>query len=913
MTSKALFSLSFLALTSACQNLEPIDANVCGNRIVEPANGEDCDGEANCGTLFTDDEAACRFTCSVSASVACPTGFGCGLDGICRQPSGKFENMADVDSPTLFVQSGDIDGDGRPDLFRTGIDETAAQFYDDDFALTAKTSIQREPGGVAPLLAQLTFDEEGVPDVRADVALSLELTEKTSGLTIYRSQTDRSLAPTAYSTLNLAGEYAFGVSLNVLTPTNQDQVIAFIFENKKGVMVGIDADDPTPFYFRTGIVPVNPLNMTGVATGSLIENQSPCDEIVWTSAATDSALAADKLFIFQPCAPDTGTMGAVWNGADDQVIVITLPRDLLVYGADLTTLGEIPNYFSNVFITDMDGDEDDDIVVMLGDKTGDSFENGKPVFWIENEGDDTWDDDNPVHQETHVAVDTAAPGVDVLLESCDDYDLFGDPLPDEVRAVGIPLAITDLNGDQVVDYITDDSIWMSRPTVGPVMGTTFEHVASCLEWSKVVIADFDRNGHKDIAAGRIFEPGIDVALGSGDGAFTWNVISTQREVLFLKEGDFDGDFVTDLSFLSIDLEADPEDGPTDTLFVAFAAASGGFESPVTLGTLRQARGLLAGRIQGGDATNDILVESSNVKGDLAVAIFLGDGARQIVAPYLLQDGSGMDGRFSEILDLAAGTFGVAALTKYPAQGKSGLWALEISGEADLAGNADASATLDYCEFCMLAALDLDDDGADELVVLGDETGKSYGSGSNPNSPFESTGTIGGLTGLCFDSQGFNEAVVVDLDQDGRRDLMAIAEGCDAGGAPHVVIFWNDGTGSLDGNNTTRIPLEGVAVKDRFPSLGALNVDADPELELVVSVPTSVSYDGSDEGESRVFEVAPELGTLVFGEGALIVVLGDDELYPATSQATGDFNGDGVPDLVLSRDDSYTLLRGVPVR
>ena len=74
-----------------------IDAksNLCGNGVVDP--DEDCehfDGEdGTCAPAGSPHE--CHFICSQaagSAAVACPTdlGYGCGVDGLCRQPSGTF-------------------------------------------------------------------------------------------------------------------------------------------------------------------------------------------------------------------------------------------------------------------------------------------------------------------------------------------------------------------------------------------------------------------------------------------------------------------------------------------------------------------------------------------------------------------------------------------------------------------------------------------------------------------------------------------------------------------------------------------------------------------------------------------------------------------------------------------------------
>jgi len=48
---------------------------------------------------------------------ACPDGWGCGLDGICRRHSGTFEHLSVVElNASSKLGSGDFDGDGRADI-----------------------------------------------------------------------------------------------------------------------------------------------------------------------------------------------------------------------------------------------------------------------------------------------------------------------------------------------------------------------------------------------------------------------------------------------------------------------------------------------------------------------------------------------------------------------------------------------------------------------------------------------------------------------------------------------------------------------------------------------------------------------------------------------------------------------------
>lgn len=96
-----------------CADLNPRATQICGNGIVEPSAGEDCDGGESC--IAPGAANQCLWACE--EGTPCPDGFGCGVDGACLAPSTQFERGPIVgDAATVWVKAADMDGDGRDDL-----------------------------------------------------------------------------------------------------------------------------------------------------------------------------------------------------------------------------------------------------------------------------------------------------------------------------------------------------------------------------------------------------------------------------------------------------------------------------------------------------------------------------------------------------------------------------------------------------------------------------------------------------------------------------------------------------------------------------------------------------------------------------------------------------------------------------
>jgi hypothetical protein len=163
-----------------------------------------------------------------------------------------------------------------------------------------------------------------------------------------------------------------------------------------------------------------------------------------------------------------------------------------------------------------------------------------------------------------------------------------------------------------------------------------------------------------------------------------------------------------------------------------------------------------------------------------------------------------------------------------------------------------------------------------------------------------------VTALLTDSK----LEVVDLDRDGRKDLVALgfvagsADPAELAGDPVVVVWWNDGSGTLDPARALVLPRVGSAA---IRSFVALNADADRQLELALATDAGV----------LIADLAFDAGT---GQptGQLAAVSSGPQIDHSGGQlrslVVGDFDADGVDDLAWGRtsDGAVLVALGVPV-
>lgn len=110
----------------ACTDFPPIPADVCGNGVLDP--GEDCDNAKSTQCYRAGVTHECRFDCR---NGRCPDGYGCGVDGVCRLPSNRFEPLElafGLDVVTAVV--GDFDADRRKDLLIGTLDAKTRVTFD---------------------------------------------------------------------------------------------------------------------------------------------------------------------------------------------------------------------------------------------------------------------------------------------------------------------------------------------------------------------------------------------------------------------------------------------------------------------------------------------------------------------------------------------------------------------------------------------------------------------------------------------------------------------------------------------------------------------------------------------------------------------------------------------------------------
>ena len=443
-------------------------------------------------------------------------------------------------------------------------------------------------------------------------------------------------------------------------------------------------------------------------------------------------------------------------------------------------------------------------------------------------------------------LELAVPGA-VLLGKGDGT--FAPPIAYPANASPQSIVAGDFNGDGVLDIAGANgsgneniSILLGngdgtfQPPLFFDVGTSPLYLAS---------ADFNRDGKADLAVTNYGSGTISILFGRGDGTFGTTVNYTVGgEPESIAVGDFNHDGRPDLAITQ-------RDGP---LSIMLAAGGGNFLPPVVVDAGNEPIGVTVIDLNG-DGNLDLAVANSfdynNTTGGYTVSIVKGNG----------------DGTFQppETYDVPSYPTSLA-WADFNGDGKLDLAVNSSSGLAILMNNShgglkDMVNQPAGTTPSAIAAADLNGDGKLDLAVANKGSNNVsifLGNGDGTFQPQVTYGTVAEPATL----------VIGDFNGDGIPDL-ALASSTTLG------ILFGNGDGSFQPPVTTALSAYGSLVAADFNGDGMLDLEAINACQC-----SAVTLLGNGDGTFRQIPLA------------------DNDPGVIQYLATGDFNGDGKPDLVV---------------
>lgn len=606
--------LALFGASLDCATLDKIETNTCGNGVVDYDKGEDCDGfgreGAACGKPGT--ATACKLDCSKAADGAggkCPSGWGCGLDAVCRPPSGTFGAKASLAVPAdaFKLDVGDFDGDGRMDVLsraRPGIAGTSrARVHFVDGAALQTTLV---PGSYAI---------SHVADVNGDGLADLPLSN--GGLGVLYGTRQRGFAPLVSPSLRrkdlallipvyaqplVQAEAGTAVALAYLGPAGQlsIDVGGASGEAQKtdlGSLPSLLGAGPEDIRFESGQFGA-PLRLLGSSSSPTVcgavgqATCTPCgDVVVWSTKG-------QTVSIIRPCEvqtivePDSAgfSTSRFTLTPNPKTASVSVPADAGVITQ--VRVGEFDGFPANtdLFIQTSKG--------LLFFIPGPAFNNpNKPLT-------------------------TEAADYQVLATE----DLNGDGLADVVssRFVGV---------SHVAHRIVEPDAGDGGRTVQPFVDQSLVYLRQGAPWVEVVVADFTGDGRPDLVARAEGSTELDF-LGGVGFATVPSTIQATGPVTRMQVGDFDGDLTPDLAFAVRNL-----DGVTDDVYIAYGRSGTAPGEPVLVaagqGELRQLLNVRQGRSNGfGDDIDDLAIVTWNrAASTTEVSVAFGSSSRVPIALF----------------------------------------------------------------------------------------------------------------------------------------------------------------------------------------------------------------------------------------------------------------------------------------
>ncbi len=186
-----------LGAHTSCSSLEELELDVCGNRVIDPSRGERCDSSddepgAHCARPGEPNE--CRYVCSLDPQgnpYRCPMGWGCDRNGLCQPAASTFTAPIRLSLPSgMWAAAFDVDGDGYDDVATQYAEGSGVAYFED--------------GAVADdyVLPLAGFGKASAADLDGDGRVEL-IVPTIDGLTMLAGDTLRQPAPLSFAPIPL--------------------------------------------------------------------------------------------------------------------------------------------------------------------------------------------------------------------------------------------------------------------------------------------------------------------------------------------------------------------------------------------------------------------------------------------------------------------------------------------------------------------------------------------------------------------------------------------------------------------------------------------------------------------------------------------------------------------------------------
>nr|HEX4316629.1 VCBS repeat-containing protein [Kofleriaceae bacterium] len=856
----------FVASCASPDALTPAD---CGNGVVEA--GEDCEPFAGqVGTCAAPGEAnACHFTCA--ASDACPPSYGCSSDGVCRQSTGAFAEAKSSPFAGEFEATSvaDFNGDGVPDVL------TAANFDGARIAYGSPAHDGTFPTGTAFAVAyngQLgvgDFDGDGIADLGIDTEQGIAIMRGATDGTLV-SQTSPSFAPPAGSFSN--GDLEVPMHPDPTSPFHEMLHVSFFNDHTT-----LSFDQPNNLFTTLAADP-NPITFSG-------------HKFLFTGTGPVNFPVAD----LDP-RPSIGGDEIVVGFFGETVVHVLTAKPVNGIGtglpATLTAAVDIAGWpgtlQSPVQIADIDGDGRLDLaaLVVLPDTT-------THVAVALNHGSGAW------------GVPAVDPEFDQFLNIAGTFanDFNGDFL------------LANLAGDARADVVAfEGSQIFTRTDSGFQLAGKVPNACVHPALCETVTPDLNRDGIRDVVMNST--TGLAIDYGGSDGVFDQAFVLTPGAPINLRVGDYDGDRVDDVMFVIQDGSAD------STMYILYGTTTGVPAAPTKIASwpaLQYAEPVLLGPDQTANpeffTTEDSITDIVVVANPLQATLLLGNAGRTMLSNFglTLETPAVLGGRFTG----SAATDELLTPFQRPTPALHELEVFDFPLDGNYPGDrrVDVDALGVESRFDANACTvythgDVDGDGIDEVIALqACDPQRSLGGIGPAAQELLVTPTTGTKSTVAAIQTGLPQEFikslhVADVDGDGHLDVLAVFAGdsasciakdgsttdpCEAKNSGVVVMF-GDGAGGF----ATTAVLPSAGAGEPFDVV-ALNVDADPELELAVVY---------------------QQGVYVFDQGARAFTPAAAPILPLSSFeatiAAADLDGNGTTDLVVNDNGSVHVLVAAPV-